>query len=194
MFLIDLRKIMKNLFFILVILGFFIACSDDQENKGENLNAQADSTPSFTQGDKLDFSLEMLNGDSLLIKADDGKVSFNTRNRATLFVFFTTWCAPCIAEIPHLNKLQEKYKDEFKIVGVLLEDKNSEELKNFSEKNKISYELANGENNYLFAKVLGGVNGIPAMFLYAKNGSLVNQYLGIIPSEMLEIEIQKALF
>lgn len=184
---------MKNLFFILMILAFFTACSDEQEKKDESANVQTDTTASFSQGDKLDFALEMLDGESLVIKADDAKIHFNTQNKATLFVFFTTWCAPCITEIPYLNKLEEKYKDEFNIVGVLLEDKNAEEIKNFVEKNKIIYKIANGENNYLLAKALGGINGIPTMFLYAKNGSFINQYLGVIPSEMLELEIQKAL-
>ncbi len=105
----------------------------------------------------------------------------------------TTWCSPCIAEIPHLNKLQEKYEEQFNIVGVLLEDKSDEELRAFAQKNQILYKIANGENNYLLAKILGGVNGIPTMFLYDKNSQLINQYLGLIPEEMLEIDIQKAI-
>lgn len=52
-------------------------------------------------------------------------------------MFFTTWCSPCIAEIPHLNKLQEKYEEQFNIVGVLLEDKSDEELRAFAQKNQI---------------------------------------------------------
>lgn len=66
-----------------------------------------------------------------------------------MFVFFTTWCTPCIAEIPHLNKLQEKYNNDFNIVGVLLEDKSNDEIQKFIEQHKISYKVANGENNYL---------------------------------------------
>ncbi|MCW1343924.1 TlpA family protein disulfide reductase, partial [Campylobacter jejuni] len=37
------------------------------------------------------------------------------------------------------------------------------------------------------------VNGIPTMFLYNKHSKLINQYLGLIPEEMLEIDIQKAI-
>ncbi len=183
---------MKNLFLILMILICFNACSNEEE-KSEESTAQTDLTPSLSSGDKLDFALNFLDGGSLMIKSENSKIDFNTQNKATLFVFFTTWCTPCLNEIPHLNKLAEKYKDEFNIIAILLEDKSEEELKIFSEKNQISYRIANGENNYLFAKALGGINGIPVMFLYKKNGSLLNQYLGTVPSEMLEIEILKAL-
>lgn len=173
-----------------LIVSLFIACSDNDKKSKEDANASVQA--SLAQGEKLDFSLDFLDGTHLNIKADSDKISFNNDKKATLFVFFTTWCIPCTAEIPHLNKLQEKYKDNFNIIAVSLEDKSNDELKSFVEKNKIIYKIANGENNYLLAKALGGVNGIPTMFLYTDN-KLFNEYLGLIPEEMLEIEIQKAL-
>lgn len=182
---------MKKILIFVLIIGFFIACGDNKEEHQNDVNISTQTN--LSQGDEVNFNLNLINGESFFIKKDNEKLQLDDKGKATLFVFFTTWCAPCIAEIPHLNKLQEKYKDQFNIVGVLLEDKNNEELKTFIEKNQILYKIANGENNYLLAKVLGGVNGIPTMFLFDKNSKLINQYLGLIPEEMLEIEIQKAI-
>ncbi|TKX31762.1 TlpA family protein disulfide reductase [Campylobacter estrildidarum] len=181
---------MKKIFLLSFIICFFIACSDNKQDSDDN--ASIDSQANLEQGDDVDFNIQLIDGNSIFVKKNDGKITFDN-DKATLFVFFTTWCTPCIAEIPHLNKLQEKYKDDFNIVGVLLEDKSDEEIKAFKEKNKIIYEIANGENNYLLAKILGGVDGIPTMFLYDKNSQLINEYLGLIPEEMLEIDIQKAI-
>ncbi|MBK1994105.1 hypothetical protein FSE90_07550 [Campylobacter novaezeelandiae] len=61
------------------------------------------------------------------------------------------------------------------------------------QKNKIKFDVAIGDNNYLFAKSLGGINGMPTLFLFDKNNNLIRQYLGLIPIEMLEIDIQKAI-
>ncbi|TKX32763.1 TlpA family protein disulfide reductase [Campylobacter aviculae] len=182
---------MKKVFLFSIFIYFFIACSDN--DKKEQNSTDANTQSALSQGENTQFDIHLIDGNSVFVKKSGEKITFDI-NKATLFVFFTTWCTPCIAEIPHLNKLQEKYKDDFNIVGILLEDKSNEEIKSFKDKNKIIYEIANGENNYLLAKILGGIDGIPTMFLYDKNSQLINQYLGLIPEEMLEIDIQKAIF
>lgn len=47
--------------------------------------------------------------------------------------FFTTNCGSCIASIPKLNSLQEKYKDKIQIL--LVTSENKERVKNFMEQN-----------------------------------------------------------
>ncbi|HEX5136108.1 MAG TPA: redoxin family protein [Planctomycetota bacterium] len=37
--------------------------------------------------------------------------------------FWATWCGPCVAGMPHLSELQERYKDKVTFVGVTSEDK-----------------------------------------------------------------------
>ncbi|MDN2807715.1 TlpA disulfide reductase family protein, partial [Campylobacter coli] len=72
--------------------------------------------------------LNLIDGGSISVKKENVVLNFNDEGKAILFVFFTTWCTPCIAEIPHLNKLQEKYNNDFNLVGVLLEDKSNDEI------------------------------------------------------------------
>lgn len=96
------------------------------------MNASVQS--SLSQSENLRFNLNLIDGNSIFIKKDNENLNFADGDKATLFVFFTTWCSPCIAEIPHLNKLQEKYEEQFNIVGVLLEDKSDEELRAFAQK------------------------------------------------------------
>ncbi|MBZ7953371.1 MULTISPECIES: TlpA family protein disulfide reductase [Campylobacter] len=183
---------MKKIFLLTLMICFFAACSNDkQKDKDENTSANIEAN--LEQGEDVNFDIHLIDGNSILVQKSNEKITFDT-DKAILFVFFTTWCTPCVAEIPYLNNLQNKYKDQINIVGVLLEDKSDEDIKAFKDENKIVYEIANGENNYLLAKSLGGVNGIPTMFLYDKYSKLINEYLGLIPQEMLEIDIQKAIF
>ncbi|EKQ9539447.1 TlpA family protein disulfide reductase [Campylobacter upsaliensis] len=181
---------MQKIFLTFVLLLFFTACSsEEKEMKDFNSTTEA----SFTQGESYNFDLNLNDNTSLFIQVKEGKIKFDAQNKATLFVFFTTWCKPCIAQAPHLNKLKEKYQDQLQIIGILLEDKNPEDLAAFSAQNHLNYQIASGEGNYLFAKALGGINGIPTMFLFAKNGELLKHYLGVVPVEMLEIDILEAI-
>ena len=40
------------------------------------------------------------------------------RGVPVVLVFWASWCAPCMAEIPHLNALVEEYGDGVKVLGV----------------------------------------------------------------------------
>ena len=41
------------------------------------------------------------------------------RGKFVLIDFWATWCKPCLADIPHLKELSEKYKDKgFEILGM----------------------------------------------------------------------------
>ncbi|MCX2682546.1 TlpA disulfide reductase family protein [Campylobacter sp. MIT 21-1685] len=184
---------MKSIFLVFVAMLFFSACGNDKEkDDAANVTEQTNYNANSSQNKDVNFSLYFNDGDSLFIKSNGSRLDFKNDNKAILFSFFTTWCVPCIAEIPHLNKLQDKFKNELVIIGVLFEDKSDEEIEDFIKENKITYKIAKGENNYLLAKVLGGINGIPTLFLYTTNGKLFNQYLGLIPEEMLYIDIVKA--
>lgn len=55
----------------------------------------------------------------------DGK-TFNNRSlkgKPTLINFWFTGCVPCIEEMPILNQLKEKYKDDFNFVAITFEKK-----------------------------------------------------------------------
>ncbi|WP_270978396.1 TlpA family protein disulfide reductase [Campylobacter helveticus] len=181
---------MQKILLTLILLLFFTACSSE-EKEAKDLNSTTEA--SFTQGENYNFDLSLNDGTTLFIQVKDGKMQFDTQDKATLFIFFTTWCKPCISQVPHLNKLKEKYQDQLQIISILLEDKSPEDLAAFNAQNNLHYKIASGEGNYLFAKALGGINGIPTMFLFAKNGELLKHYLGVVPVEMLEIDILEAI-
>lgn len=177
-----------NFFVLFLVFVLFNACSKDE---GEQ---NASSTLSFFgQSDRTSFSLKLNKDQELFIKVQDQKLEFDNKQKATLFVFFTTWCLPCNAQNPHLNNLAQKYKDSFEIIGVLLDTPQADELDDFIKSQNINYTLALGDTNFLFANSIGGINAIPTMLLYSSNGTFLKQYLGIVLEEMLDIDIQKAI-
>lgn len=62
-----------------------------------------------------DFTLRTLDGPNLRLNEQRGKV--------VLVNFWASWCAPCRKEMPHLNRLAEKYKSSgFTLLGVNVDD------------------------------------------------------------------------
>ncbi len=126
-------------------------------------------------------------------RSNDGFTFSGYEGKAVLLGFFATWCPPCKAEIPHLIALNDKYKDKFAVIAVLVEkDKPKAELDAFIAENKIDYEVAVSPSNESMINAVGGIRGIPNMFLFTSDGRLIAHYPGAVPQEMIEDDLKKA--
>ncbi len=174
---------MKNLLLSVIFLTFLLS--------GCSKNSTDSSVPNEITLTKLDGSevTAKLHGQNRM-----KNVTFSeAEGKVVLAVYWSTSCPPCRAEIPHLIDLQKKYAEKVKVIGFLVEDATKEEVKDFAEYFGMNYDILYGQNNYVMADVMGGVRGIPAMFLYDKQGKQVKHYVGLIPPEMIEAEIEKLL-
>jgi len=181
---------------ILLLVGVAIlGCGNKEKNDITIQKKDTIKTEVFKQTDKNNIRLHTVKGDEIVfIKGKDTLKLKNSNNKIILLNFFATWCPPCKAEIPHLVNLQKKYKNKLKIISVLLEDdKPDSEIKSFINYNHINYIVTNGTNNFKLSNLLGGIQNIPFMILYDKNGKVITHYIGIIPEEMIDSDIKKAI-
>lgn len=133
-----------------------------------------------------------------LEKIQDGVKFEQFKDKVVLLNFFATWCPPCKAEIPHLINLRNKYKDNFEIIALDMGEKNgvvsdAQKIKDFISEYNINYNVASENNNFKIADMMGGVNVIPTMFLFDTTGKTIQKYVGIVPEEMLETDIKRAI-
>ena len=193
-----MKKTLLIIPFLALLLG---GCGD--ENKSD-ANKTSDATPTTTTSAptqnqsasasiEAPFELTLMDESKMTLQKFDKGFKVEGNDEAILFNFFATWCPPCKAEIPHLNNLNDKFKGKLKIVSVLMEDKTKDEIDAFMKKFNINFNVSYGENNFLFAKALGGVVGIPYMVLYKPNGEYAAHYVGLVPEEMLESDINKVI-
>ncbi len=62
-----------------------------------------------------DFALKTLDGPNMRLQEQRGKV--------VLINFWATWCGPCRQEIPHLNRIADKYRSAgLVLMGVNIDD------------------------------------------------------------------------
>jgi thiol-disulfide isomerase/thioredoxin len=176
----------------LSILSILVFTGCDSKTENEN----SDKTDvKKVEVKKTNFILKTTDNLDLNIKVDGDKIIFKDYpEKLVLLNFFATWCPPCKAEIPNLIELQNKYANDFKVVSILLEEgKSNEDIKDFINQYNINYQVANGKQNFQFSTALGGIKSIPTMFLIDKNSNVSQKYVGIVPVEMMEIDIKKLL-
>ncbi len=105
----------------------------------------------------------------------------------TLLVdFWASWCGPCRASFPWMNKMQAKYKDEnFKVVAINL-DVRPELAYAFLEQIPAEFDVLLDEKAELPDAY--NVIGMPTSYLIDKEGRLRAQHIGFHDSKLDEYE------
>lgn len=117
------------------------------------------------------------------------------KGKVVLVDFWATWCGPCVAEMPNVQKVYEKLHDKgFEVVGISL-DNDESELRDFVKEKDIPWTqiffkegAGQGWSNPLAKKY--DVQGIPATYVLDRDGRVVA--IGA-RGEMLEKIIAKHL-
>ena len=117
----------------------------------------------FTIGTPLTLKFTALDGRQVDLEKLRGKV--------VLVDFWATGCAPCMAKLPALEMLYQKYHDRgFEVVGISTDTDKKDVLRVIQEK-AIPWPIdmdINGRSNKVVMEC--GVNGIPDYWLIDKNG------------------------
>jgi len=111
-----------------------------------------------------DFTLVDLMGKSWHLRDLKGKV--------VLVNFWATWCPPCRKEMPDLQALYDKYKDEGFLV-LSISDEETAKVAPFIAQRKITYPVLLDPGRKVNDAFV--VEGIPKSFVYDREGKLVAQ-------------------
>ena len=102
----------------------------------------------------------------------------------TMVNVFTTWCSPCIGEIPDLQKLRDEVESQgVNVVGICLDAIGSsgeadpqvvETAKELAERTGVSYPFLIPDASYLNGR-LATINAVPETFFVDKEGNIVGE-------------------
>lgn len=180
---------LKNVAIALSALFFLTACSDSSQNDGlSGLVSQSSYDLKDLQGQEYEVIRE---GNNYKIETQKEKV--------IIFDIFATWCPPCRAAASNLSALQEKHAKDVKVIGILIEEEKTDAyVQRFVDTYGAKYSISNAEDNRDLSRAIASSTGvgqsfpIPLMVMYYK-GKYINHYVGAVPEEMIENDINMAL-
>ena len=145
-----------------------------REEKADQEVLDAGGSEASEGGSLGEFSMEDVNGETYTQEmfADHDLTMINV---------FTTWCSPCIREIPDLEKLSKEMEDQgVQVVGIVLDvagnadEETIEKAKLLAEKTGAAYPFLIPDAGYLNGR-LAGISAVPETFFADKEGNSVGK-------------------
>lgn len=92
--------------------------------------------------------------------------------------FWATWCVPCVAEMPALNRLQQRLgSDRFRVITISLDRKGFEVIDPFFAQHRLdALDAYLDHSNRLSLEV--GATGLPTTVLIGADGRWLGRYIG----------------
>lgn len=108
--------------------------------------------------------------DASVSTLEGGKVSLSSfKGKALLINFWATWCAPCVSEMPELQRLYVENKDKLTVVAIAVEDEKSEVV-TLKQKLGLTFPILLDPQAIFSSKFK--VDGFPESFVADKEGKL----------------------
>jgi len=132
-----------------------------------------DIEPSTTQQGPAapNFTLQDLDGRSVSLSDHKGKV--------VLVNIWATWCPPCVAETPSLDKLYKMMEDEdFELLAISVDENGKKAVEPFMKKKNLSFPVLLDPDGRVAR--LYRTTGVPESFIVRKDGTIDNKIEGAI--------------
>ena len=161
-----------------------------EEASGETAPAEtaADARPVIPA---VDFELEDQYGNIHRLEDYRGKTIFLN--------FWATWCPPCKAEMPDIQKLYEKSSTEGEDAVIVLgvaapnmgQEGSEEEIAAFMEEKGYTYPVLMDTEGELFASY--GIMSFPTTFMIDRDGNVFGYVSGMLSADMMDSIVRQTL-
>ncbi|MBI5542490.1 MAG: TlpA family protein disulfide reductase [Deltaproteobacteria bacterium] len=94
---------MRRHLLLLLPLALAAACATSTAAQGRHAATEA-----------ADFTLRTIDGTTFTLSEHLGK-------KVLVLDFWATWCVPCLAAMPHLQAMSERYRDELLVIGISMD-------------------------------------------------------------------------
>lgn len=129
-----------------------------------------------------DFSLQDTDGKTVRLSDYLGK-------NPVLIDFWATWCSPCKIELPHLDAIYKKYRDQGLVFFAISEDspRSASKVKPYVKSKKFEATVLLDPDGQVLRRFFGE-STLPYTILIDRDGNIVRTITGYVPGQEREIE------
>lgn len=127
-----------------------------------------------------DFKLKDLNGKEVSLSDYKGK--------NVLLNFWASWCPPCRAEMPDIEKLYQETKNTDTVILAVNLGEDRDTVKSFIDENKYNFDILLDSDQRTAAKY--NISSIPSWFFIDKDGNIVTSHIGAMSLAQMRSYIQ----
>lgn len=206
-----MKKRAERAVITLLLAGMLFGCTAEREIAAEVAESKAESTEERTAESAAEDTAESAaesTEDAAVFPAIDFTLSDQYGNTHTLsdykgsvvfLNFWATWCPPCRAEMPDIQKLYAEYEaagdDSVVILGVAAPGYGDEldlaGVRDFLEENGYTYPVVMDETGEVFTQYY--VYSYPTTYMIDKEGNVFGYLTGSMPEETMRSIIEQTL-
>jgi len=154
--------------FLIICLFLLVAMGPSSPGNTSGRSISPIDSDSIVNSRAPDFTLKDVNGKTVTLSSFRGKV--------VLLNFWATWCPPCRAEMPALNRLYRESRHRGLEIIAVSTDRSIDHIKDFLEKNRVDFLMLFDEDRGAAKQYR--VFSMPTTFLIDRNGMVVEKFYG----------------
>ena len=149
-----------------------------QESSAKSTTSQSNSNnastkttginPNIIKTKAIDFKLKDLDGKELSLSSLKGKKVFLN--------FWATWCPPCRAEMPEIEKLYQETKDSDLVIVSVEIGEPLDAVKSFIDENKYNFKVLLDSDQSVASKY--NIASIPTSYFINVEGNIISKNVG----------------
>ena len=153
---------------LIMIAGFYLYFRTQMVDPGmgvKGINFPPPEIPVYSKVD-INWNLKTTNGTQINLEE-------KFKDQVVFINFWATWCPPCIAEMPTIEKLYQKYKD--KIGFAMISNEDIGMIKDFRSKNKYTFPVYQIE---IEIPAVFNPSIIPVTFIVSQDRKIALKHVG----------------
>ncbi|HEX2926825.1 MAG TPA: TlpA disulfide reductase family protein [Ruminiclostridium sp.] len=165
---------------VLVVAAYFVTANYNR-NQALNSPSTSNGLSSESPGGKA-IAFSLLDTDGKKVSLDDFKGKYVYLN------FFATWCPPCRAEMPDIERVYQEYKNKNLVVLAVNLGEDSKTVKDFFTQNDLSFKALLDSNRSIAQKY--GISAIPVSIFIDRQGNIAAKKVGEMTRSDMEANIE----